>query len=171
MSERDDDIVEAEAAAARVERLVQPSLDAMGYDIVRVSITGRAQPTLQIMAERRADGGMNVDDCAAVSRAVSEILDTEDPISGAYTLEVSSPGIDRPLTRPKDFVRYAGHEAKLETRSLVEGRKRFKGRVLGIEGEIVRFEDESGPVGLPFAEIRKARLVLTDALLAEAQKN
>ena len=157
MSERDDDIVEAEASAARVERLVQPSLDAMGYDIVRVSITGRAQPTLQIMAERRADGGMNVDDWA--------------PISGAYTLEVSSPGIDRPLTRPKDFVRYAGHEAKLETRSLVEGRKRFKGRVLGIEGEIVRFEDESGPVGLPFAEIRKARLVLTDALLAEARKN
>ena len=151
----------------QIEELVTPAAEALGFEIVRVSIGGGGRVKLQIMAER-ADGSMTVDDCAALSREVSAVLDVEDPISGEYMLEVSSPGIDRPLTRLKDFERFAGFEAKLERREAIEGRRRFRGRLEGVEsGSVVlRMEDET--VAIPFEEIDKAKLVLTDELLAAA---
>lgn len=160
-----------DAHIRRIEGIVTPSIEAMGFDVVRVMITGGNRPTLQIMADR-SDGTMiSVDDCAEISRTVSAILDVEDPISGEYTLEVSSPGIDRPLTRLKDFERWAGFDARVDMDPPVDGRKRFSGRLKGIvDGERVRFEVEDGvTVELPFAGISRAKLVLTDALL-EASK-
>jgi ribosome maturation factor RimP len=124
------------------------------------------------MAERHDGSGMGVEDCAALSRHISAILDVEDPIEGAYTLEVSSPGIDRPLTRPKDFERFAGHLAKIETRRPIEGRKRFQGRLVGRAGEeVVVAMEEGGEARLPMTEISKAKLVLTDELIAAAANN
>ena len=152
--------------AAAVERLIAPAIEAMGYDIVRVVHSGSQRPRLQIMAERKDGAGMVVDDCVAVSRAASAILDVEDPISGPYELEVSSPGIDRPLTRLADFERFAGFEAKLETALPLEGQRRWKGCLLGLDGETVRLKTKTGEVALPFAAIEKAKLVLTDDLLA-----
>jgi len=159
----------------QVERLIAPSLEAMGFSLVQVRMMGgQRRPTLQIMAERSADGGMSLDDCAEVSRVVSAILDVEDPLSGSYILEVSSPGIDRPLVRPADYERFAGYEAKLETREPIERRKRFKGRLLGLEEGAVRIElsDVPGSVValVPFEAIDKAKLVLTDELIAESLK-
>jgi len=123
---------------------------------------------LQIMADR-PDGGIEVDDCAKISRAVSAVLDVEDPISGEYVLEVSSPGIDRPLTRLKDFQTYAGHEAKLETHEMIDGRRRFKGVLQGVEdGEILVEIEEDTVIGLDFDMLSDAKLVLTDALIAES---
>src|SRR3546814_8590835 len=120
--------------AARIEDMIAPSLADMGYDLVRVSLTGgAARMTLQIMAECLDGAGMTVDDCAAISRAVSALLDVEDPIRGAYVLEVSSPGIDRPLTRARDYERFAGYEAKVELRRMMDGRRRFRGRLMGVE--------------------------------------
>ena len=104
-------------ATDRIQQIIAPSVEAMGYEIVRVQVSGTQRPTLQVMAERKDDAAMTVEDCADISRAVSALLDVEDPISCAYTLEISSPGIDRPLTRPKDFERFAGFEARIETRS------------------------------------------------------
>ncbi len=139
----------------------------MGYEIVRVQLSGGRRPVLQVMAERVDGAAMTVDDCADISRTVSALLDVEDPISGAYHLEVSSPGIDRPLTRLKDFERYAGFEARIETKALIDGRRRFKGVLKGIAGERVRVETEDGAVAeLPFGGILRAKLVLTDALIA-----
>ncbi len=155
---------------AQVERLIAPSLAAMGYEIVRVRLSGGSRPTLQIMAERTDGAEMTVDGCVDISRAVSAILDVEDPIAGAYVLEVSSPGIDRPLTRLADFARFAGHEVKLEAADAVDGRKRFRGRIVGLEGENVRIAAEDGERVLPVAVIRSAKLVLTDALVAESLK-
>ena len=157
---------------AQVERLIAPSLAAMGYEIVRVRLSGGSRPTLQIMAERTDGAEMTVDGCVDISRAVSAILDVEDPIAGAYVLEVSSPGIEpaRPLTRPADFARFAGHEVKLEAADAVDGRKRFRGRIVGLEGENVRIAAEDGERVLPVAVIRSAKLVLTDALVAESLK-
>ncbi|WP_044564255.1 ribosome maturation factor RimP, partial [Azospirillum sp. B4] len=117
----------------RIAGIIAPSVEAMGYDLVRVSLTGNARPTLQIMAERVDGAAMTVDDCAEISRAVSALLDVEDPIDVAYTLEVSSPGIDRPLTRPKDFERFAGFEVRVETSQPVDDRRRFIGMLKGIE--------------------------------------
>ena len=171
MSERHGDHVGTSTAAQQIERLLQPSLDAMGYEIVRVLVMGKQTPTLQIMAERKDGQTMTVEDCADISRQISAVLDVEDPISSAYTLEVSSPGIDRPLTRPKDFQRFAGYEARLETKLPIDGRRKFTGRLLGIEGEVVKLKDEAGEVALPYAEIQKARLVLTDELLRQAAKH
>ena len=156
----------SEGRAADVERSIAPAIEAMGYDIVRVVLSGRRRPRLQIMAERKDGAGMVVDDCVAVSRAASAILDVEDPISGPYELEVSSPGIDRPLTRLADFERFAGFEAKLETALPLDGQRRWKGCLLGLDGETVRLKTKSGEVALPFAVIEKAKLVLTDELLA-----
>lgn len=156
----------SEGRAADVERSIAPAIEAMGYDIVRVVLSGRRRPRLQIMAERKDGAGMVVDDCVAVSRAASAILDVEDPISGPYELEVSSPGIDRPLTRLADFERFAGFEAKLETALPLDGQRRWKGCLLGLDGETVRLQTKTGEVALPFAAIEKAKLVLTDALLA-----
>ncbi len=151
--------------------MVAPSLDAMGYELVRVLLQGRQNLTLQVMAERRDRQPMTVDDCAEISRSISAILDVEDPIAEAYTLEVSSPGIDRPLTRPQDFERFAGFEAKVETVQPVEGRKRFRGQVMGLDEESqVRLVVETGEIALPLASIKSAKLVLTDALIAAATK-
>ncbi len=153
--------------AGQIEKLIAPSIEAMGYDLIRVRYSDGGKPTLQIMAER-PDGTMNVDDCAAVSRAVSTILDVEDPIAGEYDLEVSSPGIDRPLVRLSDFERYAGHEVKLETVvpiSLASGRRRYKGRIVGVEKELVRMLCEGEEITLSFENIASAKLVLTDELI------
>lgn len=150
----------------RVEALIQPTLEAMGYEVVRVLLSGKRSPTLQIMAEPANGGPMTVDDCAEISRAVSAVLDVEDPIEGAYQLEVSSPGLDRPLTRPRDFERYAGFEARIETQRLIDGRKRFKGRLDGLDGDEVLIEAEGTPFRIPLAEVHRAKLVLTDELIA-----
>jgi ribosome maturation factor RimP len=152
--------------AAAVERLVAPSLAATGYEVVRVLLMGQHRPVLQIMIERLDRRALSVDDCAEVSRIVSALLDVEDLIAGAYTLEVSSPGIDRPLTRPEHFVRFAGFEAKLETRMPHDGRKRFTGRLLGLEGERVRIATAEGEMALPLADLQRAKLILTDELIA-----
>jgi len=156
-------------ATGRIAPIVAPTLEAMGFELVRVRLGSGKMPVLQIMAER-PDGSMSVDDCAEVSRAVSALLDVEDPIQAAYRLEISSPGIDRPLTRPKDFERWAGFEAKLETHMPVQGRKRFRGRLGGIRNGIVSLAAEEGGMELPFEDIAEARLVLTDDLIAAAMK-
>ncbi len=153
----------------RIERMLAPSLAAMGYEIVRVQLSGGRSPTLQLMVERAMGGPVTLDDCTAISRTASALLDVEDPLSGSYTLEVSSPGIDRPLVREKDFERFAGYEAKIETATPLEGRRRFRGRLLGLAGGMVRIALPEGAVDLPFDAIVKARLVLTDELLAAAQ--
>lgn len=146
--------------------LIEPSLEAMGYRLVRIAFLGARRATLQIMAERRDDAPMTVDDCSEISRSVSAILDVADPIAGAYMLEVSSPGIDRPLTRPEDYDRFAGFEARIELDQPIDGRKRFRGRILGRANNQVRLAGESGEVSLPLACIAKAKLVITDDLLA-----
>lgn len=154
----------------RIAALIAPSLGDMGYVLVRVALMGRTHRTLQIMAERVDDAPMTVDDCEQISRAVSALLDVDDPISEAYDLEVSSPGIDRPLTKPQDYVRFSGLVAKLETKMPVNGQKRFKGRVFGDdEGRTVRLLLESGEeVSILFDNIVRAKLVLNDELLALA---
>ncbi|MBL0931631.1 MAG: ribosome maturation factor RimP [Alphaproteobacteria bacterium] len=146
--------------------LIEPTVDAMGYELVRVIVAGRDRPTLQIMAERKDRKAMTLGDCENLSRAVSAKLDVEDPIKAQYVLEVSSPGIDRPLTRGADFDRFKGHEARIETKFPVEGRKRFSGRLGGREGDAVRIETQEGPATLPLAEIARAKLLLTDELIA-----
>ncbi|HUC62084.1 MAG TPA: ribosome maturation factor RimP [Alphaproteobacteria bacterium] len=154
----------------RIERLLAPALEAMGYEVVRIRVSGGTAPTLQIMAERTDRAPMTVEDCTAISRNASALLDVEDPIQSRYTLEVSSPGIDRPLTRARDFERFAGHVAKLETAAPIEGRRRFRGRLLGLEGESVTLALDEGPkLALPLSAIAKAQLVLTDELLAAAR--
>lgn len=156
-----------DAHIRRIEGIVTPSIEAMGFDVVRVMITGGQRPTLQIMADRRDGSMISVDDCAEISRTVSAVLDVEDPIAGEYTLEVSSPGIDRPLTRIKDFERWAGFDARVDMAVPVDGRKRFSGRLKGVaDGERVQIEIEGGALTeLPFDGISRAKLVLTDALL------
>jgi ribosome maturation factor RimP len=146
--------------------LIEPSLEAMGYRLVRVAFLGARRATLQIMAERFDDVPMTVDDCSQISRSVSAILDVADPIADAYMLEVSSPGIDRPLTRPEDYDRFAGFEARIELGQPIDGRKRWRGRILGRADAHVRLAGEAGEVSLPLAGITKAKLVITDDLLA-----
>jgi ribosome maturation factor RimP len=153
-----------------ITTMIAPSLEAMGYRLVRVAFTGGRRPTLQIMAERRDEAAMSVDDCADISRTVSALLDVADPIPVAYALEVSSPGIDRPLIERDDFVRYAGYEAKIEMANLIDGRKRFRGRLLGVAEDAVRVALADREVALPLADIVRAKLVLTDELLAAARK-
>lgn len=141
----------------------------MGYELVQIRLGGGVRRTLQIMVERADRAHMTVEDCADVSRAVSAILDVADPLPGAYTLEVSSPGIDRPLTRPADYTRFAGHEARIETEAAIDGRKRFRGRIAGLDGEEVRLALEDGEARLPLAAIKRAKLILTDELIRAAQ--
>ena len=157
------------AVTERIAELVTPSLEANGFELVRVMLTGGDRPTLQIMADRADETPITVDDCADISRVVSAILDVEDPSKGAYTLEVSSPGIDRPLVRRKDFERFAGFEAKVETAAPVDGRRRFRGRLLGVEGDEVRLALETGEAAIPLSAIDRAKLVMTDELLAAAE--
>lgn len=155
----------------RIEDLIGPSLAAMGYELVRARLSGRDRPVLQVMIERNDRQPLTVEACAEASRAISAILDVEDPIRGSYVLEVSSPGIDRPLVRLADFDRFAGHVARLELAAPIEGRRRFRGRLLGTVGERVRLvEDEAkGTVEVPFEAIQSAKLVLTDELIAASQ--
>ena len=148
--------------------LMAPLIEKMGYEVVRIMTIGVQNPTLQIMIERKDGQPLIVDDCAAVSRAVSEVLDEKDPIEGEYSLEVSSPGIDRPLTKPEHFARFAGYEAKIETDEAVEGRKRFKGKIIALEkGDAIRFLMDEKEYVIPFQTIAKAKLVLTDDLWNE----
>lgn len=155
--------------AEKVKAIVEPTVEAMGYELVRVSYGGGTRPKLQIMAER-PDGTMGVDDCAALSQELSALLDVEDPIASEYVLEVSSPGVDRPLTRPKDFDRWAGFEAKVELESPVDGRRRFKGRLLGREDDRVKMTVDGQDVVLPLDRVAKAKLVMTDELLSAAAR-
>jgi ribosome maturation factor RimP len=155
----------------RLEALIAPSLEGMGYELVRVMFQGKTQPTLQIMAERNDGAAMTVDDCAEISRSVSALLDVEDPIQGGYVLEVSSPGIDRPLTRAKDFITWAGHETKIESLVAVDGRKRFRGTLLGLDDDgRVKLQTDTGIALIPQADIKVAKLVLTDALIDAVTK-
>jgi ribosome maturation factor RimP len=152
---------------ARVAHIVEPVVEGLGYRLVRVNISALNGMTVQIMAER-PDGTMNVEDCETVSRDVSPTLDVEDPIAGAYNLEVSSPGIDRPLVRRSDFERWDGHEAKIELARALDGRKRFKGVLAGLRADDVGIDVDGTVIWLPVADIGEARLVLTDALIREA---
>ena len=154
--------------ANRVETIIAPTLQDMGFDLVRVRISGAQRRTLQIMAERLDDGTMTVEDCAAISRAVSTLLDVEDPIKGSYTLEVSSPGLDRPLTRPKDYTRFAGLEVKIELREPMDGQRRFRGRIAGLADDQVQLDTEDTRIAIPYADIERAKLILNDELLALA---
>jgi ribosome maturation factor RimP len=157
-------------AMSQLEPLIAPVVEAAGYQLVRLRLMGGKTKTLQIMAER-ADGHMDVDDCAKLSRALSDFLDQEDPIEGDYNLEVSSPGIDRPLTRLKDFVRWAGHEAKIELAAPdANSRKRFRGQLLGLDGKDVVFAADGQQLKFAFANIAEAKLVLTDKLIEEDLK-
>jgi ribosome maturation factor RimP len=157
------------AEDARLLELLDPAAEAAGFEIVRLRLMGgTVQRRLQIMAERAVDGDMNVEDCARLSRVISEILDAADPITGAYVLEVSSPGVDRPLTRLKDFSEYEGHEARIELDRLAEGRKRFRGVLAGIEDDQtvgIDLEGEDHTALVPFSWIIEAKLILTDDLM------
>jgi ribosome maturation factor RimP len=151
----------------RIEDIVAPTIVAMGYEVVRVAMS-KGGGTLQIMIEPADGRAMDVEGCAVLSRALSAVLDVEDPIAGSYTLEVSSPGIDRPLTRPKDYARWAGHVARLETDQPIEGRRRFKGKLLGLVDGVVKLRlDDGTETGLPLAAVSKAKLEMTDALIEE----
>jgi ribosome maturation factor RimP len=160
----------------KVEEIITPSLDAMGYRVVRVRLSGGDEsPTLQVMVEtldsqvRQSldDGGITADHCADVSRTVSALLDVEDPIPSAYVLEVSSPGIDRPLTAADDFRRFSGFDARLEAQQPIDGRKRFKGKLLGLDTEDVKIETDTGTFSVPVANIATAKLLMTDDLIKQ----
>ena len=164
------DLVARTPMDRRLAGIVAPVIESMGFELIRLRLQGGKRATLQIMADRPAgdpQGPIVVDDCADISTAVSAVLDVEDPISDAYTLEVSSPGIDRPLTRLKDFDTWAGHDARVETAELIDGQRRFRGVLAGTEGDEVLIEIEAGTIGLRFEWLSDAKLILTDALIAE----
>jgi ribosome maturation factor RimP len=166
MPEDMTDLVAKAAIDRRLAEIITPVIEGLGYELVRVRLMGGKSKTVQVMAER-PEGGIEVDDCAQISTAVSAVLDVEDPIEDAYTLEVSSPGIDRPLTRLKDFDTWEGYEAKLETGEMIDGRRRFKGVLAGTEGDEVLVNVEEGTIGLKFDWLSDAKLVLTDDLIRE----
>ena len=147
--------------ADRISEMVRPTVEALGYLLVRVQVSGRQRPRLQVMAERIDGRPMMVDDCAFLSRSLSALLDVEDPISTTYTLEVSSPGIDRPLVRLADYDRFAGGEARIELVRLVGGRRRFRGRLLGTTGETIRLDVDGAEVEVHYRDIQRAKLVPT----------
>lgn len=164
------DLIAKSAIDRRLAEIITPVIEGMGFELVRVRLMGGATRTLQIMADT-PDGGINVDDCGLISTAVSAVLDVEDPIEENYVLEVSSPGIDRPLTRLKDFDMWEGWEARIETTELIDGRRRFKGELKGIDGEevLIEIEDAGKPVviGLQFDWLSDAKLILSDELITE----
>ena len=167
-----DRFIQETGLASDLPQFVEPVLDSLGFRLVRIEISGRDGKTVQIMAER-PDGSMTIDDCEAVSKAVSPLLDVQDMVADSYRLEISSPGIDRPLVRPSDFVDWAGSEAKIELKSPIEGRKRFKGRLEGFEDDEVLMDVDLGEeghktIGVAVGLIASARLVLTDELIREA---
>ena len=161
-----NDLIAKSAMDRRIAEIITPAIEDLGFELVRVRLMSGKSTILQIMTDR-PDGGIEVDECAAVSNAVSAVLDVEDPILDAYTLEVSSPGIDRPLTRLKDFDAFEGYEAKLETAEPIDGRRRFKGELAGIDGDEVLINVEEGTIGLKFGWLADAKLILTDDLIAE----
>ncbi len=165
-----NDLIAKTAIDRRLAEILIPVIEDMGFELVRLRLQGGKTATLQIMADR-PDGGINVDDCAEISTMVSATLDVEDPIEDKYNLEVSSPGIDRPLTRLKDFATFEGYDAKLETSMPIDGRKRFTGTLAGVEGEDVLINIEVGgetqTIGLNFDWLSDAKLMLTDELIAE----
>ncbi|MBR9761964.1 MAG: ribosome maturation factor RimP [Rhodobacteraceae bacterium] len=167
------DLIAKTAIDRRLAEIVGPVIEDLGFELVRIRLMGGNTKTLQIMAER-PDGGIEVDECARISNAVSAVLDVEDPVTDPYNLEVSSPGIDRPLTRLKDFDAFEGYEARIETAELVGGRKRFKGVLAGVEEQdvLINIEDqgEEVTVGLNFDWLAEAKLVLTDDLIKEMLK-
>jgi len=163
------DLIAKAAIDKRMAGIARPVIEGLGFELVRIRLMSGKKTTLQVMADRPG-GGIEVDDCAAISTALSAVLDVEDPIEAEYVLEVSSPGIDRPLTRLKDFDAWEGFEAKLETDQLIDGRKRFRGVLRGTEGDEVLIEIAEGTIGLKFDWLAEARLVLTDALIAEMLK-
>jgi len=161
-------------AVSRLEPIFEPVIEQAGFKLVRLRLMGGAQQTLQVMAER-PDGSMDVEGCTVLSHALLDFIERHDPIEGEYEIEVSSPGIDRPLTRPMDFARWAGHEAKIEAAEMVEGRKRWRAVVLGMDGGdvVIRPVDnraDGKDVRFPFRSLVNAKLVLTDKLIQEDLK-
>ncbi|HEX4160023.1 MAG TPA: ribosome maturation factor RimP [Rhizomicrobium sp.] len=155
------------SAIAHLEPIIAPAVEAAGYRLVRLRLLGGKRKTLQVMAER-PDGGMDIEDCARLSRELSDFLEREDAVEGEYVLEVSSPGIDRPLTRLTDFARWAGHDAKIELKTAdAEGRKRFTGLLLSLDGNDVVIEVNGTRRAFPFSSIAEAKLVLTHRLIQE----
>ena len=151
---------------ARLAAIVAPTLESMGYELVRVAVLGRDRPTVQVMADRADGSQITVADCETISHTLSAVLDVADPIPGAWSLEISSAGIDRPLTRPKDWNRFAGHLARAETTVPIDGRRRFSGIALGADDNAARLRlDDGNEVVLPLNAIRRAKLLLTDALI------
>jgi ribosome maturation factor RimP len=161
-----NDLIAKAAIDRRMAEIITPVIEDMGYELVRVRLMTGKESILQIMADK-PEGGIEVDDCAQISTAVSAVLDVEDPIVDPYALEVSSPGIDRPLTRLKDFDMFEGYEAKIETDDLIDGRRRFKGPLAGVDGDEVLINVAEGTIGLKFEWLSDAKLVLTDDLIKE----
>src|SRR5215467_7274898 len=167
-NQQDQRLIVEQGLAARIAALAEPVLEGLGYRLVRVRVSGLSGCTVQIMAER-PDGTMSIDDCEAVSRALSPVFDVADLIERAYRLEISSPGLDRPLVRRSDFTRYAGHVAQIEMQVPIDGRKRFRGELHGTDGECARICcDETNDILLRIDDMAEARLVLTEALVAES---
>jgi|TARA_B110000971_G_scaffold64865_1_gene66388 ribosome maturation factor RimP len=166
MDNMTNDLIAKAAIDRRMAEIITPVIEDLGYELVRVRLMSGKNTILQIMADK-PEGGIEVDDCAKISTAVGATLDVEDPIVDEYALEVSSPGIDRPLTRLKDFENFEGYEAKIETTELIDGRRRFKGQLAGIDGNDVLINVEEGTIGLQFDWLSDAKLVLTDELIAE----
>ncbi len=161
-----NDLIANAAIDRRLADIIQPVIEGMGFELVRVRLMGSKYSTVQIMVER-PDGGIEVDECAEISNEISALLDIEDPIGENYTLEVSSPGIDRPLTRLKDFATWEGYEAKIETIELIDGRRRFKGKLAGVTDDEVLVNIEEGTIGLKFSWLSDAKLILTDDLISD----
>ncbi len=161
-----NDLIAKATIDRRLAEIITPVIEDMGFELVRVRLMSAKSTTLQIMADK-PEGGIEVDDLSLVSQAIGAVLDVEDPILDEYTLEVSSPGIDRPLTRLKDFEAFEGYEAKIETADLIDGRRRFKGELAGVEGNEVLINVEEGTIGLQFEWLTDAKLVLTDELIKE----
>ena len=161
-----NDLIAKAAIDRRLTEIITPEIEDMGFELVRVRLMSGKSTILQVMADR-PDGGIEVDECAKISQAIGAVLDVEDPILDEYALEVSSPGIDRPLTRLKDFDAFEGYEAKIETTELIDGRRRFKGELAGVEGGEVLINVEEGTIGLQFDWLSDAKLVLTDDLIKE----
>jgi len=168
-------LIVEQGIAARLAAIAEPVVAGLGFRLVRVRLSGLSGCTIQIMAER-PDGSMTIDDCETISRALSPVLDVADPIEGAYRLEISSPGIDRPLVRRSDFERHAGYRIKVEMATSVAGRRRFRGMLLGTQEDAARIRaddaasDQGAEVLLPFSEMTEARVILSDALLSESLK-
>jgi ribosome maturation factor RimP len=160
------DLIAKTAIDRRLADIVGPVIEGMGFELVRIRLMGGKTRILQIMADK-PDGGIDVDDCGEISTAVSAVLDVEDPVEDNYVLEVSSPGIDRPLTRLKDFDIWVGWEARIETTELIDGRRRFKGTLAGIEDDEILVNVDEGTIGLKFEWLSDAKLLLTDELIAE----